>query len=94
MAALFGLNTLSGAWNLWEARRDPAGRTRRTVHAALLMLADAGFVATGASAEDDGEFRGRDAGESRGNASTHRRLAIGSMAIATVGTAMMWFWKD
>ncbi len=32
IAVLFGVNTVTGVWNLRDARKDPAGRTRRTVH--------------------------------------------------------------
>jgi hypothetical protein len=24
----------------------------------------------------------------------HRNVALGSIAVSTVGSAMMWFWKD
>ncbi len=81
VAGLFGLNTLTGAWNLWDSRHDPAGRTRRYVHTALMLIADAGFMATGATAEGD-------------NRNTHRALALGSMGISVGSAAMMWFWKD
>src|SRR5690242_10533530 len=43
---LFGVNTVTGGWNLWDSRRDPAGRARRYVHAALMLASAAGFVAT------------------------------------------------
>lgn len=83
VAALFGLNTVTGAWNLYEARRDPAGRTTRLVHSALLLAADAGFVATGVLA-------GRASEGSPADARTHRTVALASMGVATVGTGMMW----
>jgi hypothetical protein len=85
VGALFTVNTVTGAWNLWEGRKDPAGRTRRFVHSALMIASDAGFAITGALGGE---------AESPGNRRTHRNMAIGSMAVATVGTAMMWFWKD
>jgi hypothetical protein len=89
-AVLFGVNSVTGVWNLWEARNDPAGRTRRTVHGVLMLVADAGFVATGMLApshefdEHDGQVHG-----GGGNASTHRTVAYTSMAIATVSYLMM-----
>lgn len=86
VATLFGINTLTGVWNWWDARNDPNGRTRRTVHTILMLAADAGFVATGALAES--------ASNSHDKALTHRNVALGSMGIATAGTALMWFWKD
>jgi len=86
IAALFGINTVTGLWNLWDARHDENGRTKRTVHTVLMLAADAGFVATGAIANS--------ARNSHDEALTHRRIALGSMAVATVGSAMMWFWKN
>ena len=81
VAGLFGLNTITGAWNLWDSRKDPAGRTRRYVHTALMLIADAGFVATGATANYN-------------NRNTHRAFALGSMGLSVGSAAMMWFWKD
>ena len=86
LEALFAVNTVTGVWNLIEARHDPAGRTRRWIHSLSMLAADAGFVATAASA---GSARG--GGHS---ADQHRSLAIGSMAIAAASTIMMWLWKD
>src|SRR5262249_28669207 len=40
--ALFGVNTITGAWNLFgEDRQDPKGRGLRWVHAILMMVSDA-----------------------------------------------------
>ena len=35
-AALFGVNTVTGIWNLSEGRKDPNHRTKRTVHGILM----------------------------------------------------------
>ena len=75
VAALFAVNTVTGVWNLWEARGDPNGKTRRLVHGLLMLGADAGFVATGMMAPDDDEGGGSDR-------STHRTVAITSMGVA------------
>ena len=93
IAGLFAINTVTGVWNLWEDRREPVGRTRRLVHVVTMLVADAGFVATGATAEDDGGEDGI-AGDDGGEISTHRTLAYSSMGLAAVSTAIMWFWKD
>jgi hypothetical protein len=79
-AVLFGTNTVTGAWNLWDARRDPAGRTRRTIHSVLLLVADAGFVYTGSLAEDaEGEEdEGRTVDQSRAATATPRSCRSGS----------------
>lgn len=88
-AVLFGVNTVTGVWNLWEARRKPEGRTRRIIHAVLMLGADAGFVATGMLApdsEDDDE-----GGGSSGNRSRHRTVALTSMGVATASYLYMLF---
>ena len=85
IAALFALNTITGAWNLWESRKDPAGRTRRWVHSILLLASDAGFVATGST--------GKASRRSTSNANFHRGLAVGSMGVSLGATVMMWFWR-
>ena len=89
-AGLFAVNTVTGVWNLVESRHDPAGRTRRWVHSIAMFVAEAGFVATGATAPEveDGEV-----GDG-GNATTHKTLAITSMAVATASWLMMLVWKD
>jgi hypothetical protein len=92
IAGLFGVNTITGGWNLWDARKDPAGRTRRYVHAALMLVSDAGFVATGALAPSR---RAELAGTIDPNRrSLHRTVAIASMSTALAGYLMMLFWKS
>lgn len=91
VAGLFAVNTVTGVWNLWEGRKDPNGRTRRVIHSLLMLTADAGFVATGASAPDDDEGEG--GGHSAG-AIRHRNLALGSMGVALSSYLMMLIWKD
>lgn len=86
LGTVFAVNTTTGAWNLWESRRDPEGRTRRYVHAALMTAAQAGFVYTATLAGD--------AGYSRDNMREHRNAALVSVSLATVGTVFMWIWND
>jgi hypothetical protein len=85
-AVLFGVNTVTGVWNLREGRKDPNHRTKRMVHGVLMLVADAGFVATGMLAPDN-EHEGGGGGSE--NASTHRTVALTSMGIATVAYLMM-----
>jgi hypothetical protein len=86
LGALFAVNTVTGVWNLIEARKDPAGRTRRDLHALGMLLADAGFLYTASLAGD--------ARESLDAANRHRNAAIASISVASVSTLMMWLWKD
>jgi hypothetical protein len=85
LGVLFGFNTITGGWNLWQSRKEPVGRTRRIVHTVLMLAADAGFVATAAAAGG--------AKHSLSNADTHRGLAEASAAVAGAGTIMMWVWN-
>ena len=89
IAGLFAVNTVTGAWNLVESRKDPAGRTRRWIHGISMIVADAGLVAVGATAPESEER-----GDLEGNASLHRGLAIGSMSLALASYLMMIIWKD
>jgi hypothetical protein len=81
VAALFTVNTVTGVWNLWEARKDPEGRRARTAHGLLMLLADAGFAATGLLAEEAEE-----SGSMRG---AHRTVALSSIGAALVSYAIM-----
>ena len=82
VGVLFGVNTVTGVWNLVEARKDPNGRTKRLAHGLLMLAADAGFVATAALAPGT---------DGSGNRSTHRTVAITSVALATTGYLIMLF---
>jgi hypothetical protein len=86
LGALFTINTVTGGWNLWESRSNAEGRTRRFIHSAAMLGADAGFAWAGAS--------GGGAKESQSGANHHRAIAISSMALATAGTVMMWFFNN
>lgn len=86
VGVVFATNTVTGAWNLWDARKDPKGRTRREIHSALMLASDAGVLLTAIS--------GSNANHSLSNARTHRTIAISSIALSAVGTGMMWLWRD
>jgi hypothetical protein len=86
LGALFTINTVTGVWNLWDSRSDPSGRTRRLIHSIAMLGADAGFALAGAT--------GGGANENQSGANRHRTIAVSSMALATAGTAMMWFFHD
>jgi hypothetical protein len=81
IAALFGVNTVTGVWNLWDARHDPDERKWRTVHAILMLAGDAGFTTVGLVAES--------AERSVERRRLHRNVAIGSMVVSAAGYLMM-----
>ena len=83
VAALFGINTVTGVWNLYETRHQEEGRALRVTHAILMLASDAGFATTGLVAS-------RARRGSVDDARRHRTVALVSMVPATVGAAMMW----
>jgi len=58
LGVLFGVNTITGVWNLVESRKDPRA-LRRILHSTLMLAADAGFLYTASLAgEREDEFEG------------------------------------
>jgi hypothetical protein len=84
LGALFTVNTVTGAWNLWESRDNEAGRTKRLIHSALMLASDAGFTYAGVKLAGDATRtpEGRD---------RHRRVAYISMGAALSGYGIMLF---
>ncbi len=87
-AALFTLNTVTGVWNWLESRKDPDNKTLRTIHAASMLAADAGFTAVGLlanPAETNGSLR-----------TLHKQIAYGSMGVSVASWLIMLpvFHKD
>jgi hypothetical protein len=84
IGTLFAVNTVTGVWNLVEARHDPNHSGRRWTHGLLMLGADAGFLATaalGPSGEHGDE-------SSRG---AHRAMAFTSIGLASTGYLIMLF---
>jgi hypothetical protein len=85
IGTLFAINTVTGVWNLVEARKDPKGRGKRWAHGLLMLGADAGFLATAALGPgDEGLFE-----SDGGSRSTHRAVAFASIGTATAGYLVM-----
>ena len=90
LIGLFGVNTVTGAWNMFgEDRRDPSGRTLRLVHGLLMLASDAGFAATSMTGPNSNSQRQALTYESR--AALHRNLAVASISVGTVGYLVMLF---
>jgi len=85
IGALFGVNTVTGVWNLLEARKDPNHRGRRLAHGLMMLGADAGFLATAALGP------GSEGGVREDSASTHRAVAFTSIGLATASYLIMLF---
>ena len=83
-AVLFGANTVTGLWNLWDGRHDANGRTRRLVHSALFLAASGGFTYAGAVLADEAE-------QSAAKRRDHRAVALTSMGVSTASWLLMKF---
>jgi hypothetical protein len=85
IVGLFGVNTVTGAWNLFgEGWNDKDGRRLRLAHGLLMMAADVGFVLTTQSGPNS-----RRAFSFETDKSTHRNMAIASISIGTAGYLLM-----
>ncbi len=82
LGGLFAVNTVTGAWNWWETRAQEKGRTWRTIHAALMLAADAGFAYTATL--------GNKARGAQSDRDLHRNWAEGSAGVALASYIMMW----
>ncbi len=92
---LFAANTITGAWNLWDSRHDPNGRTRRWIHGISMLVADAGFLVAAATAPgDDCAEGGGICPPNSQRAGTHRSVAIGAFGLSTASWLMMLLWKN
>ncbi len=81
VATLFAVNTVTGGWNLWAARKDPHGRAWRQTHALLMLAADAGFTTAGILADK--------AERSDQRRRLHRTVALTSIGVSLVSYVMM-----
>ena len=82
LAALFTVNTVTGAWNWWDTRSQSQGRVLRTIHALTMLSADAAFTYAGAKLSNEAET-------SAIKRRQHRTVALSAMGVTVVsGFAM------
>jgi hypothetical protein len=85
LAGLFGVNTITGVWNLAEGWSQLGDRKPLVVaHSALMLAADAGFAIAPLVVHGQNSIGGQ---------RQHRAIAVASMGAATVSTVMMWIAK-
>ena len=87
LITFFGMQSVTGMWNLIEARQAP-GHTKRLVHGLLMLAAEGGFVASAVTAPGHGR---NDLINFDANKSTHRNIAYVSMGVGTIGYLFMLF---
>lgn len=86
VGTVFLANTATGAMLMYENRHDPHNRGLKIAHTALMLIADGGFAATGVMGR-------RALEETPAYARRHRRVALGSIGVATASTAIMWIFN-
>lgn len=94
LAGVFTLNTVTGVLNLSEASKVQHGKTRRWVHAALMLASDAAMIYGVAKAPSLSTIDDRIAAGKRGGWTPHKSFTVASMSLATVGYLMMFVWKE
>ena len=82
IAGLFGINTITGAWNLWDSRHTEDHRWLRWSHSLVMLGADAAFAYTGLKLAEDAE-------ESQAKRDQHRRVALYAIGASTVSGVVM-----
>jgi hypothetical protein len=87
LVGLFGVNSVTGVWNLWEGRHDENGRKLRILHSVLMLAANGGIVAASATAPNSRKSPATFNSDAR----THRDIAVASIGVGTVGYLIMLF---
>ena len=87
LIGFFGVQSVTGLWNLVESNQAP-GHTKRLVHGILMLAAEGGMVAAAASAP--GHNR-NDLINFDTRAATHRDIAYVSIGVGTAGYLLMLF---
>jgi hypothetical protein len=85
LIGFFGVQSVTGVWNLVESK-DAPGHTKRLVHGLLMLAAEGGFVASAVTAP--GHSR-NDLINFDANKATHRNIAVVSMGVGTAGYLLM-----
>ena len=85
LIGFFAVQSVTGMWNLLEARSAP-GHTKRLVHGLIMLAAEGGLVAAAASAP--GHSR-NDLINFDANRSTHRNIAVVSIGVGAGGYLFM-----
>jgi hypothetical protein len=86
LAAMFTVNTVTGAWNWWDSRTVSQGRWLRNFHALSMLTADAGFTWAGASLSEEAET-------SASKRRLHRTIALECTGLTVISAAAMKIWN-
>jgi len=85
LIGFFAVQSVTGMWNLLDARSAP-GHKKRLLHGLIMLAAEGGLVASAASAPGHGR---NDLINFDANRATHRNIAFVSMGVGTAGYLFM-----
>ena len=85
LIGFFGVQSVTGMWNLLEAKQAP-GHKKRLVHGLIMLAAEGGLVAAAATAPGHGR---NDLISFDANRATHRNIAFVSIGVGTAGYLFM-----
>lgn len=82
VAGIFGINTITGVWNLWDSRHTEDHRWLRLSHSVIMLGADAAFAYTGLKLAGEAE-------DSQQKRDEHRRVALYAIGVSTASGVVM-----
>ena len=86
LVGVFGANTVTGLWNLWDDRNISDGRVLRTVHAVTMLAADAAFTYAGSTLATQAQ-------NSIAKRREHVAITISAMGLTTISALVMTFFN-
>jgi hypothetical protein len=86
LVGVFGANTVTGLWNLWDSRHDSDHRLLRYTHALTMLAADGAFAYAGSTLATQAQ---NDLSKRR----LHRTITLSAMGATTVSALMMTFFN-
>ena len=89
IGGLFLANTVTGVPNLLQERRDPHKSDRTLIHGVLMLVADAGFLATALTRPNSRSAEGLQIYTPKKN--QHLTIAYASISVASLGYLLMLF---
>lgn len=89
IGGLFALNTATGIPNLMESRRDPDKSDLTLIHGVLMLVADAGFLATALTRPNSRTPSGLEIYTPKKN--QHLTIAYASISVASFSYLLMLF---
>lgn len=91
IGGLFAVNTFTGVPNLIESRRDPNKSDLSLIHGVLMLVADAGFLATALTRPNSRTAAGLEIYTPKKN--QHLTIAYASVSVASIGYLLMLLGK-